>query len=315
MHEDEIPIGRATDLRGKVFGRLTVLYRVKGRDNKRVYWKCRCECGNEVIVRGDSLTDKNYKHSCGCALRDHAIELGKSKKQDLLNQRFGMLTVIDKAPNGQCGRVKWKCQCDCGEIVEVFADNLRKGHSTSCGCLHNKTQVKPGAIYGKLTVIKQDENGYIKPNGRVEPKWICKCECGKEISVVQYNLVTGNTSSCGCNNSKGELFISKLLESHNILFIQQATFDSCRFKNTNALAKFDFYINNAYLVEFDGEQHFRPTGFYNSVEEFAKTVERDAYKNQWCKDNNIPLIRIPYTKLDTLCIEDLMLETTKFRVV
>ena len=81
------------------------------------------------------------------------------------------------------------------------------------------------------------------------------------------------------------------------------------------MAKFDFYINNAYLVEFDGEQHFRPTGFYNSVEEFAKTVERDAYKNQWCKDNNIPLIRIPYTKLDTLCIEDLMLETTKFRVV
>lgn len=37
-------------------------------------------------------------------------------------------------------------------------------------------------------------------------------------------------------------------------------------------------------------------------------------KNQWCKDNNIPLIRIPYTHLDKLIIEDLKLETTTFLV-
>jgi len=42
---------------------------------------------------------------------------------------------------------------------------------------------------------------------------------------------------------------------------------------------------------------------------------RDWYKNEWCKKNGIPLIRIPYTKLSSLTIEDLRLETTKFRVV
>ena len=40
--------------------------------------------------------------------------------------------------------------------------------------------------------------------------------------------------------------------------------------------------------------------------------ERDTYKNQWCKENNIPLIRIPYTHLNDLCLEDLLLETSKF---
>jgi len=35
-------------------------------------------------------------------------------------------------------------------------------------------------------------------------------------------------------------------------------------------------------------------------------------KNQWCKNNNIPLIRIPYTHLQNLCLEDLQLETSKF---
>ena len=50
-------------------------------------------------------------------------------------------------------------------------------------------------------------------------------------------------------------------------------------------------------------------------ENFKKTKEKDNYKNEWCKKNGIPLIRIPYTKLSSLTIEDLRLETTKFRVV
>jgi hypothetical protein len=37
-------------------------------------------------------------------------------------------------------------------------------------------------------------------------------------------------------------------------------------------------------------------------------------KNQWCKENNIPLIRIPYTHLKDLSIEDLILETSKFKI-
>ena len=75
-------------------------------------------------------------------------------------------------------------------------------------------------------------------------------------------------------------------------------------------------VNNTYLIEFDGSQHFFARRVdWNTEEKFQKTQEHDVYKNQWCKDNNIPLIRIPYTRLDTLCIEDLMLDTTTFRVV
>ena len=47
---------------------------------------------------------------------------------------------------------------------------------------------------------------------------------------------------------------------------------------------------------------------------YLKTKELDEYKNQWCKENNIPLIRISYTHLNDLCIEDLLLETTKFLI-
>ena len=124
------------------------------------------------------------------------------------------------------------------------------------------------------------------------------------------------TISCGCAAiSLGELKIQQILQENNIKFTREQKFNTCRFEN-NYLARFDFYINNQYLIEFDGEQHFKlGSGLFNNENRFIKTQQRDTYKNQWCKENNIPLIRIPYTKLNTLCIEDLMLETTDFRIV
>lgn len=69
-----------------------------------------------------------------------------------------------------------------------------------------------------------------------------------------------------------------------------------------------------YLIEFDGIQHFQSVNYFGGEDGFIKTQKRDAFKNQWCKDNNIPLIRIPYTHLKDICIEDLKIETSKFKV-
>ena len=49
-----------------------------------------------------------------------------------------------------------------------------------------------------------------------------------------------------------------------------------------------------------------------SIEQLSLQQERDAIKDKWCVTNNIPLIRIPYTKLDSLNIEDLRLDTSKY---
>ena len=82
------------------------------------------------------------------------------------------------------------------------------------------------------------------------------------------------------------------------------------------MAKFDFYVENKYLIEYDGEQHFifKNNEGWNNEEHFKKTQEHDSYKNQWCKDNNIPLIRIPYTHYDNIVIQDLLLETSQFLI-
>ena len=83
--------------------------------------------------------------------------------------------------------------------------------------------------------------------------------------------------------------------------------------------KFDFYVENKYLIEYDGEQHFIPTSFYSTdqdikKERFKKQQEYDQIKTNYCLKNNIPLIRIPYTKYESLSLEDLGLETSKYQI-
>jgi len=76
-----------------------------------------------------------------------------------------------------------------------------------------------GLKFGKLLVIKRKEP-YISPGGFKQQKWLCKCECGKEVCVIQSALTTGATKSCGC------------FWEENIKNIQSQATNSYRFKGT-----------------------------------------------------------------------------------
>ncbi len=52
-----------------------------------------------------------------------------------IGERYGMLTVVERAGNTSWGNAKWLCKCDCGELRIVQGGNLRSGNSTNCGCI------------------------------------------------------------------------------------------------------------------------------------------------------------------------------------
>ena len=56
---------------------------------------------------------------------------------------------------------------------------------------------------------------------------------------------------------------------------------------------------------------FKKNNFFN----YEYTHKHDIIKNKWCKDNNIPLIRIPYTHYDNLEIKDLLLNSSQFLII
>lgn len=60
------------------------------------------------------------------------------------------------------------------------------------------------------------------------------------------------TKSCGCLVSFGETTISRLLQEASIPFERQKAFENCVLPS-GYLAHFDFFVNNNYLIEYDGE--------------------------------------------------------------
>lgn len=56
------------------------------------------------------------------------------RKIDLTGQTFGRLTVLREAGRTAARRVVWRCQCACGNLVDVSSAGLRSKRSQSCGC-------------------------------------------------------------------------------------------------------------------------------------------------------------------------------------
>jgi hypothetical protein len=69
----EVIMGKLNELTGKKYGRLTVIERSGSTAQKKALWRCRCDCGNEVVVVGSHLLNGNT-HSCGCYKRDVTSE-------------------------------------------------------------------------------------------------------------------------------------------------------------------------------------------------------------------------------------------------
>lgn len=217
---------------------------------------------------------------------------------------FSHLTVLERAPNyispsGNKG-VMWKCQCDCGKIVDVHSSSLTRGIRTNCGCLSRKAISEARSIdlsnkrFGKLTALRSI---HVKRGSGYIIKWECKCDCGATTYVATSNLISGKIRGCGCTKSFSEKRISEILTDNKIKFRTQYTFDDLRTPR-NGAPRFDFALfdkNDTLLalLEYQGKQHYiEPAG----ISTFGKTQRdiTDNLKKEYCDKKEIPLYEIRY---------------------
>lgn len=301
------------DRTGEVYERLTALFPVKDKKADRTKWFCQCSCGNFIIVSGSDLKTKNTL-SCGCLNKDNLYHRHDKEREEIIGKRFGRLTVISfYEVKNECSY--FLCRCDCGNEIITSMNHLRTGHTQSCGCLQKEIvsqmndkhrQEMIGKHFGYLKVLYFD---------RVQNDvayYSCLCErCGSITVKRGANLLSGNLVSCGCmKESYGESRITEILEEAKIPYRKQQTFDDLRSDN-NLPLRYDFSImdeNNEVirLIEYDGIQHFQPVGYFGGEERFERQQYHDALKNQYALSHNIPLVRLPYTKRDSITIEDLL---------
>lgn len=233
-------MGKFSDITGNKYNRLLVLKKTNKKMGTNYLWECQCDCGN-ITYASKTALESGHKKSCGCLHTEQRTKLGKSKKKDLLNRKFGMLTVIAENSARKDGRVTWNCKCDCGNVIIVSSHELLSNRKNNCGC-----------------------------------------------QIIR---------------SKGEQKIASILKEYNISFEQEKIFPDLKYNGKNL--RFDFFIDNQYLIEYDGKQHFiKDSGYGSDLENIQK---RDRLKDQYAIKNGIPLIRIKYLDYDKITINDLIL--------
>lgn len=317
------------NLEGETFGKLKVIEFVGKNNIGQDMYGCICECGNITKANCYKLTSGHTK-SCGC-IKSIAAK-NATPPIDLTGRKFGRLNILSKfmvKKTYSSGTTKnishYYAWCDCQadlpfeerEIKTYSQSMLLNGKAKSCGCLRrelasqNKAKDITNQKFGYLTAIEpiseRDKAGHIL--------WKCLCDCGNITYVQVHSLITGNTKTCGrcgINGSLGEDKIRKILKENNIIFNEQKTYDDLYVTNPHHKLKYDFYINNSYIIEYDGEQHYKSVSSWGGEDGYNQRQLYDYIKNRYCFDNNIQIIRIPYWHYDDICLNDLLLESSDY---
>lgn len=272
-------------------------YQTSEGSRKRTACKCKCDCGNTTIKKVDDIR-AGKGLSCGCDREEMLQARGKLCRKDLTGKKFGRLTVVEM--DWTLRQSKARCICDCGNEIWVIGSGLTTGKTQSCGCLQSERAIEANtkdwtgvtSPYG-VRFIKQH-----RTNDKGQWIWECECPlCGESFCVLPAKAMSGHTTSCGCRRSSAaEKLIKETLERNNVEYATEYTIPECKHRKS---LRFDFALfQNSelyYLIEYDGKQHYEPIDYFGGEDALELTRKRDNIKNEYCQNNNIPLLRLPYT--------------------
>lgn len=264
--------------------------------------KLKCKCGNEfeTTVEKFVLRNKRQCNECGLQRVYDSNRYTTEEVRKFIEQNN--CELISKEYKGITDEIKVKCSC--GEIFTTTFDYFKNGNKRLCNTCSNEVRIE------NLKLSSKYVENYIKKKGctllsdyvDIKSNILIKCKCG-EVFETTFDCFKSKEKTrcdkCSGKMSSGERIIDDWLTAHDIEFKRQYRIKECRYKKP---LPFDFAVfkNNELhcLIEYDGEQHFNPYRFKdNQVFEYKKlksVQERDKIKNQYCKCNNIELLRISY---------------------
>ena len=205
-----------------------------------------------------------------------------------------------------------KIEVTCKKHNKTFSVNARK-FLLGSGCPICSGRYDTDEFIHKSREINGDKYDYSKVNyinSRTPVEIICK-KHNKSFFPTPKNFINNKTGCPFCIESKGESILNMILRKYAYNFEKQKKFQKI------GQLRFDFYVDAPIktCIEYDGEQHYKPI-FWGSKSDniesaqnrFEQVKKYDEIKNQYCKDHNIQLIRVPYTKKTMEDIEDYLIE-------
>lgn len=282
---------------------------VKYSSHKKVWWKCKK--GHEWERSINAMTKSRKCPFC--------IGRRVSKEKNLLvcfpeiasmwhPTKNKNLTPDQVLPS--CSKkVWWKCpkhkDHEWQTIVNYLTSQSPKKRGKCPFCLSRRI-VNSNSLHSLYPDLMKEWN---QNKNHISPKTIApltnkrywwKCgKCNHEWQASPNNRIRAQSGCPKCYESKGEKYISEILNKKNVYFSREWSHETCKFRR---YLKFDFAIFNRKtdklpykLIEYHGKQHYKIVKFYGGNDKFELRKKRDRIKIQWCEKNNISLLIIPFT--------------------
>ena len=203
---------------------------------------------------------------------------------------------------------KTPIECEClidGTIWFPTPNALLNGQGCpECGRIaSNKNSTKTNEEFAyQLSIANPDIISLQEYIQAKIPIWVMCKKCGYKWQMTPDQLLHGGCyQECSATNNEEKL--GDILTNWGCIIERQKKYDNCR---DQLPLPFDIYLPEYnILIEYDGEQHYMPVNFggisdEEAIENLKKTQYHDAIKNEYCHQNNIPIIRVPYLEKNNL---------------
>lgn len=243
------------------------------------------KCGHVYKVEPKAFLAGNRCPNCNPSRRKTTAEF-KTEVYKLVGNEYSVVSEY----TGHHEYVTMKHE-RCGRVYKVVASDFLKGRR--CRECHFAKQRKTNEEW--LLQVKSlagDDYTFLEEYEGDNVKIKYRHSCGAEHKVTPNNFING-TRCPVCKESNGEANIRRYLTEKGISFERQKTFKGLVYEKP---LRYDFYIpEHNILIEFQGEQHYKPIPVFGGEESFRKQCERDSLKRKYANNNKIRLIEIPYT--------------------
>lgn len=275
-----------------------IKYELKNKKNKKITEvTLRCKCGNLFTVDLIKMVNGYYKNVCcnDCKIKNKIIGVKKSTEKNIKILEENGYEVLEKNKNISFTENVIVKDKD-GFIGKTSANKSQKAkHFATFSIRQNKDYF----IYNVNLWLKNNycNTRCIEIIDLDNAKFLC--ECGEEmiLSVKQIRYGKCRCDKCTNKYSSLESKLISFLSENNIDFITQYKFKNC--KDLLPLP-FDFYLKKYNVcIEVDGKQHYCFNSFFGGEEEYNIRKKHDKIKDNYCKNNHIRLIRIPYYEFDS----------------
>jgi hypothetical protein len=265
------------------------------RENSKLYIYYICPQHRHIGVQKTPLEAMRRK-KIGCPYC-----IGKNKTTASFRREIFDINSNIKI-RGEYISAKTPIECEC-LIDGTIWFPTPNGLLNSCGCpecgriASNKNSTKTNETFvHQLALVNPDViplQEYIQAKTQI---WVTCKKCGHKWQVTPDNLLQGN--GCPeCSMLKTERKLGEILVELGYSIERQKKYCDCK---DQLPLPFDIYLSDEHiLIEYQGEQHYRPVNFGGISDEeaeknFLKTQQHDKIKSQYCYQNNIPLIYVPY---------------------